>query len=121
MEEDDGDTLDRNEGVATPTAASQNGDAKQMDEVEVGEETNVEPQFQRVPVSSQSPQYHPGMLRTHHDISSHDIKIIKRFLEFNGYSRDQKKLAIAIGWGIGDKGLQVIEAWIARHGDEVDR
>jgi hypothetical protein len=31
------------------------------------------------------------------NISSHDIKIVKRFLEYIGYSKDQKKVAITVG------------------------
>jgi hypothetical protein len=40
------------------------------------------------------------MEETFKNISSHVIKIIKRFLEYIGYSRDQTKVEITVEWEI---------------------
>jgi hypothetical protein len=110
------------EGMTTPTAGSQNGDDDIMDEADV----ETEPQFQSSPASSQSTQHSSRehltpeqMLLDRYDIIPRDIKAIKRFLEHNGYSRDQKKVAIAVGWRIDSEGLQLVKTWIAQCGDEV--
>jgi len=95
-----------------------------MDEAD--EEADSEPQFQSSPASSQSTQHDFGKqsspekeLLLHYDITRRDLRIIRRFLEYNGYNQDQKKVAIMVGWTIGDEGLRLVKTWISEHGDEV--
>lgn len=122
MEEDNENDVGSDEGVTTPTAGSQNSDNEIMDETDV----ETEPQFQSSPASSQSTQHSSRehltpeqMLLDRYDIIPRDIRAIKRFLEHNGYSRDRKKVAIAVGWRIDSEGLQLVKTWIAQCGDGV--
>ncbi|OAX44222.1 hypothetical protein K503DRAFT_861626 [Rhizopogon vinicolor AM-OR11-026] len=120
MEGDDEDSVGSNEGATTPTAGSQNGDDDTMDD----EETDGEPQFQSSPASSQSTQHNPGgdltteqlLLLNRYNIIPHDLKAIGRFLEHNGYSKDQKKVAMAVGWRIDSEGLKLVKNCIAQRG-----
>ncbi|OJA16261.1 hypothetical protein AZE42_00135 [Rhizopogon vesiculosus] len=122
MEEDDEDSVGSNEGAATPTAGSQNGGGDAMDD----EETDGELQFQSSPASSQSTQCNSGgnltteqLLLNHYNIIPHDLKAIARFLEHNGYSKDQKKVAMAVGWRIDSEGLKLVKNCIAQRRYEV--
>ncbi|KAJ8595946.1 hypothetical protein M405DRAFT_837539 [Rhizopogon salebrosus TDB-379] len=126
IEEGNEDNTSSDEEGATTIAGSQNGDDEKMDETEVDEETDGEPQFQSSPASSQSTQHNSDKYLTpeqvlfiRYDITRRDIRNIMRFLEHNGYSRDQKKVAMAVGWRLDSEGLRLVKDWIARHGDEV--
>lgn len=117
---------DSDEDVTTLTGRSHNGNNEKMDEVEVDEKTDGEPQFQSSPASSQSTQRNSGedltpeqVLLRRYDINRRDTRNIRRLLEYDGYRRDQKKVAITIGWDIDSEGLRLVSTWIARHGDEL--
>jgi hypothetical protein len=126
IEEGNEDNISSDEEGATTIAGSQNGDDEKMDETEVDEETDGEPQFQSSPASSQSTQHNSDKYLTpeqvlfiRYDITRRDIRNIMRFLGHNGYNGDQKKVAMAVGWRLDSEGLRLVKDWIARHGDEV--